>query len=206
MKKEEILSLLRARKGHFLLESGHHGDLWLDLELLCLRPTLVRPVAAQLADRLLPFGIDVICGPLIEGAFIGLMVASQLKTEFAYSERFARSESSGIFPAGYRVPEAQRRALRGKRIAIVNDVINAGSAVKGTFEDLQNCEAKVVAIAALVVLGSAADEFASGNNVALESLANVPNNLWLPSICPLCSSGVPLEDIAGFRQALPQQT
>lgn len=29
--------------GHFLLESGHHGDLWLDLELLCLRPRQIEP-------------------------------------------------------------------------------------------------------------------------------------------------------------------
>jgi hypothetical protein len=29
---ETVLELLSARNGHFLLESGHHGDLWLDLE------------------------------------------------------------------------------------------------------------------------------------------------------------------------------
>ncbi len=49
---ERIESLLASRKGHFLLESGHHGDLWLDLELLCLRPGPVRRIAVELAAQL----------------------------------------------------------------------------------------------------------------------------------------------------------
>ena len=59
--QEELLSLLAARKGHFRLESGHHGDLWLDLELLCLRPQRIRPFAVELAKRL-P-AVDAVCGP-----------------------------------------------------------------------------------------------------------------------------------------------
>ena len=50
--QEQVLELLSARKGHFLLESGHHGDLWLDLESLCLRPQRVQIVAAELAEPL----------------------------------------------------------------------------------------------------------------------------------------------------------
>jgi orotate phosphoribosyltransferase len=58
-------------------------------------------------------------------------------------------------------------SLGGKRVVIVNDVINAGSAVKGTFADLEKCGAKLVAIGTLLVLGTAAKEFASAQNVDL---------------------------------------
>ena len=34
--QQELLTLLAARKGHFRLESGHHRNLWLDLEPLFL--------------------------------------------------------------------------------------------------------------------------------------------------------------------------
>ena len=37
-------------------------------------------------------------------------------------------------------------------------------------------------------------------NVPLETVASVPNALWVPSECPLCASGVPLEDVGGFRE------
>ncbi len=199
---EQVLNLLAARKGHFLLESGHHGDLWLDLELLCLQPKIVKPIAAELAKRLSRMDVEVICGPLVEGAFVGLMIAAELGLQFAYSERFARATEDGLFPAGYRVPAALRPSLRDKRVAIVNDVINAGSAMRGTFADLENCDSKVVCIGTLLILGTAASEFASARNVPLESVAALPNPFWPPATCPLCSSGVPLEDVAGFRTVL----
>ena len=145
------------RKGHFLLESGHHGDLWLDLESLCLRPQRVQIVAAELAEPLSKLGVDAVCGPLVEGAFVALMVALLLNVQFTYSERFARVAEGRLFPAGYRVPAPLHEGLRGKRVAIVNDVINAGSAMRGTFADLQNCGAVVVDISALLVFGTAAD-------------------------------------------------
>jgi len=136
---DDLLGLLTARRGHFLLESGHHGDLWLDLELLFHDPNRIRPLCAALAQRLRPFELDALCGPLVEGAFVALMVASELDLTFSYSERFRKASQDSLFPAGYRVPNALRHAVQGRRIAIVNDVINAGSAVRGTFEDLEAC-------------------------------------------------------------------
>jgi orotate phosphoribosyltransferase len=205
MVQKQVLELLSARRGHFLLESGHHGDLWLDLESLCVHPQRVRSLAAALAEPLSKIQVDAVCGPLVEGAFVGLMVALLLNVQFTYSERFARSAGDGLFPAGYRVPAPLREGLRDKRVAIVTDVINAGSALRGTFDDLQSCGATVVAINALLVLGTAAPAFASSKGVPLWSLATLPNHLWTPSECPLCVSKASLEDIAGFAVTLPRQ-
>ncbi len=162
---ERIESLLASRKGHFLLESGHHGDLWLDLELICLRPGPVRRFAEELAAQLSTYDIQSVCGPLVEGAFVALMVASELDVEFSYAERSNGLPSDALFPVAYRVPNVLREQLRGKRMAIVNDVINAGSAVRGTFSDLKACGAQPVAIGTLVVLGSSAARFAEENGI-----------------------------------------
>jgi len=202
--QEDLLNLLSARKGHFLLESGHHGSLWLDLELLCQHPRRVQPLVAELARRLSTLNAEIVCGPLVEGAFVGLMAALELNLAFAYSERFAQPapNKDGLFPAGYRIPDALRNSIRQKRVVIVNDVINAGSAVRGTFAALEDCGASVVGIGALLVLGTAVSEFSTEKRVVLETLATLPNDLWQPPACPLCSSGVPLQDVAGFRVAL----
>jgi hypothetical protein len=48
--KEHLLSLVLGRQGHFRLESGHHGDLWFQLETLCLHSREIRPFAVRLAD------------------------------------------------------------------------------------------------------------------------------------------------------------
>ena len=199
--QELVLSQLNARRGHFLLESGHHGSLWLDLETLCLRPSLLAPAVDRLAAMLRELGVQAVCGPLVEGAFVALMVAEWLGVSFAYAERFSRPVAHGLFPAGYRVPTSLRAALDGTRVAIVNDVINAGSAVRGAFEDLQTCGASVVAMGSLLVLGNSAAAYAASKNVALHAVAAVPNELWTAAACPLCAAGVPLQDVAGFRSA-----
>jgi orotate phosphoribosyltransferase len=200
--QKKVLELVSGRQGHFLWESGHHGDLWLDLERLCLQPQRVQAAAAGLTAPLSDLQLDAVCGPLVEGAFVALMVALQLDIHFTYSERFGRPAAEGLFPAGYRVPTSLREGLRGKRVAIVDDVINAGSAIRGTFADLEECGATVVAISTLLVLGSAAAKFAASNNVPLYNVATLPSNLWTASECPLCESGIPLQDVAGFATTL----
>ncbi len=190
--REELLGLLSARRGHFRYESGHHGDLWLEIPRLYLRPGRVRPLAAALARRLAAYGVEAVCGPLVEGALLAQMVAEELAAEFSFAEGFARPKGEGGYPVGYRIPVAVRAFVRDKRVAVVDDVINAGSAARGALADLRACGARPVAIAALMVLGSAAPTFAASEGLPLERLADLPNTLWEPSACPLCASGEPL--------------
>ena len=195
---ESVLELLSARQGHFLLESGHHGELWLDLESLCLRPRRVQRLAGELAASLSELRLDAVCGPLVEGSFVALLVAMQMNVQFTYAERYSRATSDSLYPMGYRIPASLRSGLEGKRVAIVNDVINAGSAIRGTFADLEECGAVVTAIATLLTLGTAAAAFAAGKGVPLISLGTMPNRLWAAPECPLCSTGIALEDVASF--------
>jgi orotate phosphoribosyltransferase len=93
--KEHLLSFVRGRQGHFRLESGHHGDLWFHLEMFCLHARDIRPFAAQLAAQLAQYKVEVVCGPLVEGAFVALMVSLELGCDFAYTERFADTTREG---------------------------------------------------------------------------------------------------------------
>jgi orotate phosphoribosyltransferase len=191
--EENVLSLVRGRQGHFKFESGHHGDLWLELETLCMHSREIGPFAAQLAEKLSRHKVEVVCGPLVEGAFIALLVSLELGGDFVYAERFANAPREGLYPVEYRLPKALHPAVKGKRVAIVNDVISAGSAVRGTFRDLKALGAEVVAIGALLALGDSMTGFAAEHRVALELLEQMPHNLWTPSQCPLCAADQPLE-------------
>jgi orotate phosphoribosyltransferase len=190
--QDQVSRLLSRREGHFALESGPHGVLWLDLERLLLHPEQVRPLACTLAERLAPHGVDAVCGPLVEGAFVGLLVASALGVPFSYSERRMHPGAQGLFPVDYRIPDPLRPEVGGKRVAVVNDVINAGSAVRGTLDDLAACGAAPVAVGTLAILGRAAHDLAAERGLALETLASFPNEIWEPAACPLCAEGVPL--------------
>jgi len=168
----------------------------MDLETLFLRPGAIRPFASELAARLRRHGVDAVCGPLNEGAFVALMIASELECDFTYAERFSNPELEGLFRVGYRLPAALHAIVRGRRVAIVNDVISAGSAVRGAFAHLETLGARVVAIGSLIVLGSSIRAFARDHGVPLETVADLAGNLWEPAMCPLCESGVPLERVS----------
>jgi len=176
-----------------MMESGHHGDLWFQLETLCLHTNEIKPFAVRLAAQLAQHEIELVCGPLVEGAFVALLVSLELGCDFVYAERFADAKREGLYPVEYRLPKTLQPAVRGKRVAIVNDVISAGSAVRGTCFDLQTVGAEVIVIGALLALGDAITEFAAEHHIALELLEQMPNNLWTPAQCPLCVAGVPLE-------------
>jgi len=192
--QEEVLQLFAARKGHFRFESGHHGDLWLEIPPAYIRPNRVRRYAVELARLLAAHDVQTVCGPLVEGALLAQMVAEELDAEFCFAEQFTQSGAGGLYPVGYRIPASVRGAIRGKRTAIVDDVINAGSAVRGAANDLQACGARIVAIGTLLTLGSPASAFSASRAVPLETLSHLSKNeLWEPSSCPLCASGAPLE-------------
>lgn len=184
---------MESRTGHFRLESGHHTDSWLELDSLFQRPATLRPFVSALAERLARHGIDLVCGPLLGGAFLAQMIAADLDVEFSVALRMV-SDRPGLYPVDYRIAPALRGAVRGKHVAVVDDAISAGSAVRATLADLQTCGAHPVALGALVLVGERAETLARDQRLPLERLVQLPNGVWVPTECPMCALGAPVTD------------
>lgn len=193
----DLPSLVPSRRGHFQLESGHHGNLWLEVERLCLRVGPIRKLARRLAAELREARVEVVCGPLVDGAFVALLVAEELDVPFVYSERVPGTPQDGLYPFHYRVPDALRATVHGRRVAIVNDIVNAGSAVRGTFIDLKSGGADVVALGTLAALGDWAARFVEGERLHGAILETFANDVWVPADCPMCRAGEALSDPLG---------
>src|SRR5438445_8300555 len=180
---------MARRSGHFRFESGHHGDRWLEPDLLLRRPTELRAFAIALAQRLRRRQrFEVVCGPLTGGGFLAQMVAEQCYVAFAFAERLAPPPSDALYQVRYRVPNALRDGLRGATVAIVNHVTNAGSAVRGTYEDLVACGARPVAFGTLIALGRWSTSCAAEHDLALASVERLGDDLGAPEECPLCGA------------------
>ena len=192
---QELLGLVSGRPGHFRLESGHHGPLWFDLDPLFADAKRLLPFVEQLAETLRTHDVAGVCGPLVGGAFLAQMVAAALQVEFSFTERVRPPGHEGLYPTEYRLPRALRTRVRGKRVAIVDDAISAGSAVRGTHAELMAHGAKPVVIGALMLLGSSASSFFAERGLPVTSVVQLAYDLWLPEDCPLCASGQPLEDV-----------
>jgi orotate phosphoribosyltransferase len=191
-----FLEIVAGRRGHFRLESGHHGGLWLDLDPLFADPHRINPFVAALTAALRPYAVTTVCGPLLGGAFLAQLVAHALGTAFCFTERVMPSQAGGLYQASYRLPPAFAGRLAGQRVAIVDDVMSAGSALRGTHAELEAHAAVPVVAGALLVLGSTGAGFFAQRGVAVEAVARDEYELWLPDGCPLCAAGLPLEDVA----------
>jgi orotate phosphoribosyltransferase len=183
-----------SRRAHFRLESGHHGGLWLDLDGLFADPARARPLVERLAEAVRPRDPAVVCGPLVGGAFLAQMVASILGVEFAFTERRAPADGGGMYRVRYTLPRALHGRVRGRRVAIVDDVVGAGSAVRGTHAALESHGAISVVVGTLMLLGTEGSGFFVAQGIPVTSVEAMPYDLWRPAECPLCAAGQPLED------------
>lgn len=100
-----------------------------------------------------------------------------------------------MFPVKYRVPDSLHAAVRGRRVAICNDMISAGSAVRGAYLHLKELGADVVVVASLMVCGSGFRLLATEHGLNVEALTSFDSSLWTPDCCPLCAKGERLESL-----------
>lgn len=192
---EDLFKRLPAREGHFVLESGYHTDLWLTLDALFASPRDLAPLIESLADKLRPYGPTAVCGPFEGGAFLAHALATQLGIDFYFSQPLPSSSSRALFQAEYQLPPELRQRVKGKRIALVDDVISAGSSVRATAAALADSNATIAVVGTLFVLGRIALEHFDRLGIPVASLGQRDFTTWEPSRCPLCRNGVPLEDL-----------
>jgi orotate phosphoribosyltransferase len=192
-----FLEIVDGRRGHFRLESGHHSALWLDLDPLFSDPSRVDPFVSSLGEALRPYDVSVVCGPLLGGAFLAQLLARALDAQFCFTERVMPAGRDGLYRAQYLLPPALVAGVRGKRVALVDDVMSAGSALSGTHSELLAHGALPVVVGALLVLGSAGSDYFAGKGLPVEAVARDDYEIWFPGACPLCAAGKPLEDVVG---------
>lgn len=185
--EQALLQAVSVTRGHFLYESGHHGDLWLDLDSLFLDAARMRGWAAALAGQAAGLGAEIACGPLTGGAFLAQLIAAELGLGFVHAERHVADGA-----VQYRIPAPLAATLAGRRVLVVDDAINAGSALGLTLAELQRHGAVPAGIACLLILGEAAGRIAAAEGVTLLALAALERGMWRPEDCPLCAAGTPL--------------
>jgi orotate phosphoribosyltransferase len=189
-----FMELATARAGHFGMESGLHSALWLDLDTLFASPTRIEPFIAALADMLRPFRVDAVCGPLLGGAFLAQRLAQILDAEFWFTEPASAADGSGLYRARYRLPRRFITRLARPRLALVDDVMSAGSSLRATYAELDS-RTDVVALGSLLQLGSVGASHFAEQRIPVKTVVKQAFETWPPSECPHCAAGAPLESV-----------
>lgn len=167
-----------VEQGHFLLSSGLHSPVYIQVARLLQHPQATGHACAALARPFAGWGIQVVAGPAMGAVIIAYEVARRLGARAIWTER----------ADGRMVLRRSFAVSAGERALVVDDVITTGGSVQEVRDALSAAGAEVVAFAAVV------DRLGAGllEGVPVHALVRMPLETYAAGVCPLCAAGVPL--------------
>lgn len=172
--KRELL----LREGHFEFRSGRHTSVLLDRDRLIAEPEIASRMGYALAKAFFVDKIDTVATPSIWGAGLAQWVAYFLEPR-------AHVVHATPTRGGERhVAENLHRMIRGKRLAVVDNLIVSGETIQSFVDMLEELGGEIIQIGALWDL---ADLHVDGQRVY--GLLDDIYPAWKPEDCPLCASG-----------------
>ena len=183
----ELLDALQSagavRRGHFLLSSGKHSDVYVEKARVFEDPGLTMRLAEQAAEWFPD--VQVVVSPAVGALPFGFAVAHATGARFLYTER-----------EGGRMALRRGFALaRGERALVVEDVVTTGGSAAEVHALIIEAGAEPLGVLALVDRSNAEMGF------PLRALARVSADAWQPEECPQCAEGVPVESPGSRRLA-----
>jgi orotate phosphoribosyltransferase len=176
-----------VRRGHFLLTSGLHTNLFLLCAHVQQFPRQLERLAAAMAEPFRAEGVEVVIGPAMGGVILAYEVARALDVRAIFAEK----DGGGgmVLRRGFRVRP-------GERVLVVEDAITTGGSVRMVVDAIRSLRGHVVGVSAIVDRSGGRTDVGAPARALLT--LDVP--AWEPSACPLCREGVPLvepKDVAG---------
>lgn len=126
-------------KGHFLLSSGRHSDVYVEKFRAIERPEVLTRLCGKIADEFRG-EIDVVAGPTTGGIIIAFEVARQLGCQALYVEA----------EDGVKKLRRGGTVAAGARVLVVDDVLTMGTSVKEVVDLLKGYDVDLRGVAVLI--------------------------------------------------------
>lgn len=187
MSPSELLKIFEERgvirRGHFLLSSGLHSDLYFEKFRVIEDPAFLEDLIASRITELRGLEPDVVVGPTTGGAIIAFLIARLLGVKAFFAEKEEGGERS--FRRGFSLD-------KGARVLVVDDVLTTGGSIRATLKAVREKKWKPVGVFVLIDRSGDVDF-----GLPLKRVDLLPAETWRASECPLCKKGVPLEKPGG---------
>jgi orotate phosphoribosyltransferase len=186
----EILEVLESTgavlRGHFKLSSGRHSDLFVQKFRVLEHPSLATRFGSDIA-KLFGGEFEAVASPAVGAIVLGFTTALAAGGRFVFAERV---DDRMTFRRGFGFAP-------GERVLVVEDIVTTGGSAREVVDAARAAGANVVGVGVLIDRGDPARPPDLG--VELRSLVRLDVSSWAPDECPLCKSGVGLEDPGSRR-------
>lgn len=199
---ERALGILTAARAliagsHIVYTSGRHGSTYVNKDAVYPDTARVAELCAMIAEQAAGKGIEVVCGPATGGIILSTWTGHHLGVPAVYAEK---DPAGGmILKRGY------DKVVAGKRVLVVEDIVNTGGSLRETVDAVRTAGGTVVAATALCNRGGVLAKEVGAPE--LTSLVHLDLDSWTAAECPLCRDGVPVNtDVGKGREFLAQQS
>ncbi len=127
-------------RGHFLLTSGRHSDVYFEKFRILEQPAVLSTLCSELCVRFSDIRFDFVAGPTTGGIIIAFEIARQLGLSAIYVES---EHGVKTLRRGRTIPE-------GARVMIVDDVLTTGTSLVETRQAIETAGGRPCAYGVLI--------------------------------------------------------
>lgn len=179
--------------GHFVYASGMHGDVYVNKATLYKNPTLLAELSDAIVHAFKDERIEVIVGPAVGAAILSQTVGAAF-------HRAGMSDVEAIYADkdgdSFALKRGYDKAVEGKRVLMVEDIMNAGSSLKKAIDIVKNAGGNIVGAGVLCNRGEV-----TSSDLGIEKLFALVTMqglaMYEKSECPLCKENVPINTNLG---------
>lgn len=181
---------------HVIYTSGRHGSAYVNKDAVYPDTRAVSQLCESLAEVARPQRPEIVCGPALGGIILAQWTAHHLDLPAVYAEKLPEG--------GLGLRRGYDKLVRGRRVLVVEDILNTGGSVAQAIDAVRAAGGEVVSVAALVNRGAVTAE--QLGVPALAALVAIDLDSWTASECPLCRDGVAVNtDVGKGREFLAAQ-
>ena len=181
MTEQEVLTLYEQAggllRGHFLLTSGSHSDVYLQSAKVLEDPARAEALCRELAKPFSGDRVEVVLAPAIGGILVAYEVARALGARALFAEREGGAMQ---LRRGFQIQP-------GERCLVVEDVITTGGSTREVIRVVEEAGGILVGVGSLIDRSGGAVTFP----VKKTALAALTVPTYKPEDCPLCKNGLP---------------
>ncbi len=197
--KKELEKVGCIYEGHFVGTSGKHLAGYCNIDPLLPNVNLVSRMIKVLVNEFKDLGVEVVVSPAIGAIPFSHWGAYQLS-------KLTKREVKGVWADKVKNPDKKEfaferqgfeKAVKGKKVLILEDIINQMVSIRATIETVNKAGGKIVGVGSV-----AANKGVSAKAMGVSKFVNLCDiyyEVWTPEDCPkngLCSRNVPIvEDI-----------